>query len=269
MNFETIIYEKSDGIATITLNRPERLNALNWVMNQEIRTAWEDVKTDSNVVVAILTGAGDRALCTGIDVRGIDRGGERPSDRETTDSGHVKLYFTAIQNHVWKPVITAVNGMAAGGGLHFIADSDIVIAAEHATFFDTHVNVGMVSANEPAGLIRRIPFEAVIRMSFMGTQERMSSQRAYELGLVSEVVPKDQLMDRAREIAGMLMKNSPTAMFRSKQAIWGSLNYGLDDGVEYSWKILSQHSGHPDPAEGTRAFMEKRKPNWSPGTWTD
>lgn len=265
MGYETIIYEKNEGIATITLNRPEKLNSLNWVMNKELQQAWQDVNQDTDVVVAILTGMGDRALCTGIDVS-VPAGGQRGATQEQTSSGHIALYFTAMQNHVWKPVITACNGMVVGGGLHFLADSDIIITADHATFFDTHVKVGMVSANEPVGLIRRMPFEAVMRMSLMGGQERISAQRAYELGLVSDVVPKERLMERAREIAKALMQNSPTAMMRSKQAIWGSLNFGLDEGVEYSWRVLGAYGGHADQHEGPKAFMEKRAPTWGPAT---
>lgn len=258
---DELLYRVEDGIATITLNRPEKLNALNWVMNEELGKAWEDVKNDPNVIVAVLTGKGDRALCTGIDVSipatGERRGREQPG-------GHMTLTFTAIQNKCWKPVITAVNGMVVGGGLHFIADSDIIIAAEHATFFDTHVKVGMASVHEPIGLIRRMPFEAVIRMSLMGGQERMSAQRAYELGMISEIVPKDRLMPRAREIARTIMKNSPAAMMASKRAIWGSLNYGYEQALEYGWAVLGEHGKHPDTTEGPRAFLERREPQWAP-----
>ncbi|MBI3743462.1 MAG: enoyl-CoA hydratase/isomerase family protein [Chloroflexi bacterium] len=259
MAYQTVIYEKSEGIATITLNRPEKLNALNWTMNDELHEIWTDIKADPTVVVAILTGVGERALCTGIDV-------SLPASGNTQRRGdeHITLHFTAIQNKCWKPVITAVNGMAVGGGLHFISDSDIIIAAEHAQFFDTHVKVGLASVHEPIGLIRRIAFEAVIRMSLMGGLERMSAKRAYELGLVSEVVPKDKLMSRAREIAKTLMKNSPAAMVSSKRAIWGSLNYGLDDALEFGWKVLGEHGKGPDPKEGATAFMQKREPKWSP-----
>ncbi len=261
MQFETITYDKSEGIAAITLNRPEKLNSLNWVMNEELRRVWEDVKSDPAIVVAVLTGAGDRALCTGIDVS-IPAGGERRGRDQA--GGHLKLYFTAIQNKCWKPVITAVNGMVVGGGLHFIADSDIVIAAEHATFFDTHVKVGMASVHEPIGLVRRMPFEAVIRMSLMGGQERMSAQRARELGMISEIVPKDQLIPRARELAKTIMKCSPAALMASKRAIWGSLNYGIEDALEYGWKVLDEHGPHPDTREGPQAFLERRSPRWAP-----
>lgn len=258
-NFKTILYDKSEGIATITLNRPEVLNALNWVMNEEMQAAWADIKKDPKTIVAIVTGAGDRAFCTGIDVKGMAN--DSPPIRKP-DEKHRDLYFTAIHTQCWKPVITAINGMTVGGGLHFVADSDIVIAADHATFFDTHVKVGLVSGHEPIGLVRRMPFEAVMRMSLMGGQERMSAQRAFELGMISEVVPKDRLMARAREIAKMLLTNSPQSMIDSKKAIWGSLNYGRGEGMEYGWKVIGEHNVHADVREGSLAFVERRKPVW-------
>jgi len=174
------------------------------------------------------------------------------------------LKFTAIQNQCWKPVITAVNGMVTGGGLHFIADSDLIVASEHATFFDNHVKVGLVSGEEPVGLIRRIGMEAVLRMSFLGGAERMDARRAYELGLVGDVVPKEQLLPRALELAQKIMENSPAALIASKRVIWGSLNHGLDQGREFAWSVIGEHGEHPDAREGPRAYAEKRKPKWRP-----
>lgn len=107
-------------------------------------------------------------------------------------------FLTAIQNRCWKPVITAVNGMVVGGGLHFIADSDLIVASETATFFDTHVKVELIAGLEPVGIARRIPLEAVLRMALLGGSERMSAQQALSIGLVGEVVPQAQLLPRAR-----------------------------------------------------------------------
>jgi enoyl-CoA hydratase/carnithine racemase len=175
-------------------------------------------------------------------------------------------FLTALQNRCWKPVITAVNGMVVGGGLHFIADSDLILAAEHATFFDTHVKVGLVAGLEPVGLARRIPLEAVLRMALLGGSERMSAQQALALGLVGEVLPKEQLLPRARELAAKIAEHSPAALARSKRAIWESLDGGLHDGLAHAWRIIHAHDAHPDLAEGTQAFVEKRKPRWTPHT---
>jgi enoyl-CoA hydratase/carnithine racemase len=174
------------------------------------------------------------------------------------------IRWSPLQNQVWKPVICAVNGMAVGGGLHFVADSDIVIAAEHATFFDTHVKVGLVAGLEPVSLARRMPLEAVLRMTLVGGAERIHAHRARELGLVSEVVPAEQLATRAREVADMIKRHSPTALMRSKQAIWGAAERELTAGLEHAWSLIMAHDGHPDMAEGAQAFIERRAPRWQP-----
>jgi enoyl-CoA hydratase/carnithine racemase len=265
MDFETLEYETRDGVATITLNRPDRHNAFNLTMAGELKQAWTAVKSDPDVVCAILTGAGERALCTGMDVAEVASG-------EATDTGKLSreeapwFQLTAIQNRCWKPVITAVNGMVVGGGLHFIADSDLVVCADHATFFDTHVKVGLIAGIEPVGLVRRIPLEAVLRMALLGGAERMTAAQALDLGLVGEVVPRDQLMPRARELAGMIAQHSPTALARSKRAIWESLDRGLDDALEETWQSINEHNDHPDIQEGSTAFVEHRKPRWAPYT---
>ena len=263
MQFETILYEKKEGVAFLTLNRPERLNAINTTMSRELPAAWDEIKKDPEVRVVILTGAGERALCTGYDVQDVARGKSDVGDSK--DQGTVQsLKFTAIQNECWKPVITAVNGMVTGGGLHFIADSDLIVATEEATFFDNHVRVGLVAAQEPIGLIRRMPMEAVLRMAFLGGRERMSAQRAYELGLVGDVVPRERLLPRAVELAQMIMENSPAALAATKRAIWQSLNYGLEQALEKGWSVITEHAGHPDGTEGAKAFSERRKPKWRP-----
>ena len=265
MNFETLLYDVEDGVATITLNRPDKYNAFNTQMADELRTVWEQVKTSPDVVCAIVTGSGERAFCTGMDVADVASGdakGTGTLSREEAPWNHL----TAVQNRCWKPVITAVNGMVNGGGLHFIADSDLIVCAEHATFFDTHVKVGLIAGLEPVGLVRRIPLEAVLRMALLGGSERMTAHQALELGLVGEVVPKDQVLARARELAGMISQHSPTALARTKQTIWESLDRGLDDALANTWQAISDHVAHPDLGEGAQAFVEKRKPRWAPYT---
>jgi enoyl-CoA hydratase/carnithine racemase len=264
MRFETLLFEKADRVATITLNRPERHNAFNVAMARELRQAWEAVKTDPGITCAILTGAGDRALCTGVDVDTVAAGegvqGKTPREQVPF------LKMTAIQNRCWKPVVTAVNGMVVGGGLHFIADSDLIVCAEHATFFDTHVRLGLISGLEPVGLARRIPLEAALRLALLGGSERLTAQQALALGLVGEVVPKEQLMPRARELAAKISAHSPTALARSKQSVWESLEVGLDAGLARAWEIIQSHGSHPDSKEGPASFVEKRQPRWQPYT---
>lgn len=266
MEFETIRYSVSERVATITLDRPDRHNAITAKMGEELGTVWAEVKRDPEVVCVILTGSGDKALCTGMDVADVASGeAERSNDAskmKREDQPWFKL--TAIQNRCWKPVVTAVNGMVVGGGLHFVADADLIVAAEHATFFDTHVKVGLISGIEPVGLVRRLGLEAVLRMSLLGGAERMSAQEAHRLGLVGEVVPGDRLMDRARELAGKIAEHSPTALARSKQVIWESLEGGLEAGIDNAWRRIVEHNASPDLEEGALAFVEKRKPVWAP-----
>ena len=266
MEFKTILYEKRDGVVTITLTRPERHNAITLTMSRELQQAWGRIKQDPEVVCAILTGAGDRALCTGIDVADVAEG------TNTTETGGMDrdaspwFQLTAIQNRCWKPVITAVNGMACGGGLHFVTDSDLIVCSETATFFDTHVKVGLVAGIEPVGLARRMPLESVLRMALLGGSERIDAHRARELGLVGEVVPAAELMPRARELAALIGQHSPTALALSKRAIWESLDVGLDEALDRTWGIIREHTASPDLKEGAVAFVEKRKPRWAPYT---
>ena len=263
MEFETLLYEVADGVATLTLNRPERHNAFNMKMAGELQAAWSAIKADPQVVCVVLTGAGDKALCTGFDVSDVAAGDTAGEEKVAYEESPI-LKLTAIHNRCWKPVITAVNGMVNGGGHHFIADSDLIVAAEHATFFDTHVKVGLVAGLEPVGLARRIPLEAVLRMALLGGAERMSAQEAKQLGLVGEVLPAEQLLPRAHELARKVARHSPAALARTKRAIWESLDHGLHHGLRHAWDIIGTHGSSPDSREGAMAFVEKRAPRWAP-----
>ncbi len=260
-DLETIRYEASDGTAVITLDRPERLNAINSQMSRELPCAWEAAKRDPAVRVVIVTGAGRKALSTGGDVSEVADGTAQVG--EDADQGQLaSLKFTALQNRCWKPVITAVNGMAVGGGLHFVADSDIVICSDKASFFDTHVRVGLIAGLEPIGLIRRVRVEEIMRIALSGGAERIDAGRALEIGLVSEVVPADRLMPRAHELARLVAANAPAAIAATKRAIWESLDMGMDAAAANGWRIIDEYRGHPDIAEGASAFAEKRAPQW-------
>jgi E-phenylitaconyl-CoA hydratase len=255
----------SDGIARITLNRPERHNAFNEKMASELREAWKTVQNSGDVVCAILSAAGEKAFCTGMDVADVASGDARSSGRVARAEAPWN-HLTAIQNKCWKPVITAVNGMVCGGGLHFIADSDLIVCSETATFFDTHVKVGLIAGMEPVGLARRIPLEAVLRMSLLGGSERMSAAEAKEIGLVGEVLPQAEVLPRAEALAGMIAKHSPTSLARTKKAIWQSLDVGLEEALDNTWDAIVDHVDCTDLDEGTKAFVEKRKPKWAPYT---
>jgi E-phenylitaconyl-CoA hydratase len=256
---EGVLYDKRDHVAYVTINRPERGNSLTKKMERIFRAIWSDVRDDPDIRVAIVTGAGDRHFSTGFDVSSVDDGPVAPNvplDRA--------VFWSPRQNHVWKPTICAVNGLAVGGGLHFVVDADIVIAADTAAFMDAHVNVGMVGALENIGLAKRLPLGTALRMTLMGKHYRLPAKRAHELGLVDEIVARADLMSTAEAMARAMLENSPQAMALSQQAIWGSLERGYHDALEHGWALLRLMWSHPDFAEGPRAFVEKRPPSWNP-----
>jgi enoyl-CoA hydratase/carnithine racemase len=231
-------------------------------MQPIIRAIWRDVNEDAAVRVAVVTAAGEKHFCTGFDVGSDDAGDETVfADRPLADAVHWSPY----QNRVWKPVLCAVNGLCVGGGLHFVVDADIVLASENAAFMDTHVNVGMVGALENIGLAKRLPLGAALRMTLLGRHYRMPARRAYELGLVDELVATPGDLPAAVDaMVQAILRNSPQAMLRSKQAVWGSLERGYGEALEHGWGLLRGHWKHPDFAEGSRAFAEKRDPRWNP-----
>jgi enoyl-CoA hydratase len=262
-DLDTLILERRGPVGWLINNRPDQLNAMSAHMRDEFELAWRALDADPEVRVIVHTGEG-RAFQTGVDVNEIATDGAGMQRyRESVEQ--FDLHFTAWHNEVWKPVITAVNGICAGGAFHWIADSDIVIAASDAQFFDPHVSIGQVVSIEAIGLMKRMPVEAVMRMAFVGRHERMSAARAYELGMVSEVVdPPERLRDAAQELAEKIARNSPAAMAATKRALWGALELGLTDACRAGASELISMWGHPDQEEGPRAFAEKREPNWQP-----
>jgi enoyl-CoA hydratase len=242
-------------------NRPQQLNAMNALMREEFAQAWIELDNDPLVRVIVHSGEG-RAFQTGVDVTELATDGQG-MERYREGLTDMDIHFTAWHQKVWKPVITAVNGICAGGGFHWIADADIVIAASDATFFDPHVSIGQVVAVEAIGLVRKMPVEAVMRMALVGRYERIDAARAYELGMISQIVdPPEKLREAAQELAEKIAKNSPAAMAATKRALWGALELGLTDACKAGAKELVAVWGHPDQEEGPRAFAEKREPQW-------
>jgi enoyl-CoA hydratase/carnithine racemase len=261
--FEHLIVERRGPVGWLINNRPDQLNAMNAKMRDEFADAWTTLDRDPEVRVIVHTGNG-RAFQTGVDVTEIATDGQG-MQRYRQSVEDWDLHFTSWQQHIYKPVITAVNGVCCGGGFHWVADADIVIAASDAQFFDPHVSVGQVVAIEAIGLLRKMPAEAVMRMAFMGRYERMSAQRAYELGMVSQVVdPPDQLREVAQQLGETIARNSPAAMAATKRALLNALELGLTDACRAGAQELVSMWGHPDQAEGPQAFAEKREPNWQP-----
>lgn len=247
------------GILTVRLNRPERLNALTRPMLHELGDIFTNAGASPDVRVIVFAAEG-RGFCSGADAQSLSNSTEQSVEQRLAE----RPYFTPRMVNIWKPSICAVNGICAGAGLHFVADCDIVIASEKASFTDTHVNVGQVTALEPIGLARRLPLGSVLRLVTMGKAERLSAEKALELNLVSEVVEHDKLFERAHEIARIIAGVSPQAVQKSLQAVWESFEMPLSEAYDKGYELLMRHRDHPDAREGPQAFLAKRDPVWVP-----
>ncbi|OBI23938.1 enoyl-CoA hydratase [Mycobacterium sp. E1386] len=235
MTFETILLEvdATDRVATITLNRPAQLNAFNRTMCEEMTRAWRMVKLDESVNAVVLRAAGDRAFSAGLDIKTPYGQPENVWNHE--DPGEA---LSPKWQKMWKPVVCAVQGLCTAGAFYFINESDVVICSQDATFFDSHVSAGLVCALEPIGLMRRIGLGETLRIALMGNDERVSADTALRIGLVSEVVPTEQLWDRAHEIATTIAAKPPTATQGTVKAIWESLDKpyraAMEQGLIYT-----------------------------------
>ncbi|WP_196771603.1 enoyl-CoA hydratase/isomerase family protein [Mycobacterium colombiense] len=240
MTFETILLDvdADSHVATITLNRPDQLNAFNRMMCEEMAHAWRTVKLDESVHAVVLRAAGDRAFSAGLDIKTPYGQPENIWNHE--DPGEL---LSPKWQKMWKPVVCAVQGMCTAGGFYFVNESDVVICAEDATFFDSHVSAGLVCALEPVGLMRRIGLGETLRIALMGNDERVSADTALRIGLVSEVVAADQLWKRAHEIAATIAAKPPTATAGTVKAIWESLDKPYRAAMEQN--LIYTRLGNP------------------------
>ena len=251
--------QREDGILVITLNRPERYNALTARMLHDLGDAFALAGRDPDVRAVVMLAEG-RAFCAGADAGDLEGYAATAIEAQLAEP---MPKFTARHVGIFKPTICAVNGICAGAGLHFVADSDIVIASQNASFTDTHVNIGQVTALEPIGLSRRMPLGAVLRMVILGKAERLSAAQALQLGMISEITPSETLRGRAMELARIAAGVSPAAVQLSLKAVWESLEQPLSRAYDQGYEILVRHRAHPDASEGPRAFLEKRNPVWT------
>ncbi len=261
--YETLLVERRGAVGWLQFDRPDVGNAMNATMLDELERAWAELDADPDVRVIVNTGSGN-TFQTGLDVVELSANPDalREQSRRTK---RAELRLTAWHNSVWKPVIAAVNGTCAGGGLHFVADADIVIASSDATFLDPHVSIGQVTAYEAIALVRKSPMEPILRMALTGRHERLAAARAYQLGILSQVVdPPSQLAAEAQNLAERIARNSPAAMRATKRALWGALELGLTDACRAGAQELMTMWGHPDQEEGPLAFVERRDPQWLP-----
>jgi enoyl-CoA hydratase/carnithine racemase len=251
--------ERQGRIVVVTIDRQARMNALNQAVYDELRETWASLKVDRLVRAIVITAAGRRAFCTGMDLKDFaERGGPRPVKPDV----HEELRQTPLECDVWLPTIVAVNGVCAGGGLHFVADADVVIASTLASFVDTHVSVGQVAALEPITLLPRIGLGNALRLAVLGRAGRLDAANAHRVSLVDEVVEPGQLLPRAMELAEAAASGSPAAIEGSKRAIRGALERPMADAMQHGWELLLAQREHPDSHEGPIAFVERREARW-------
>ncbi|HET6951023.1 MAG TPA: enoyl-CoA hydratase/isomerase family protein [Acidimicrobiales bacterium] len=251
--------ERRGCVLVVTIDRQERMNALSQEVYDGLLETWTSLREDRSVRSIVITGAGERAFCTGMDLKAFaERGGPRP----VKDDVHEELRVTPLHCDVWLPTIVAVNGVCTGAGLHFVADADLVVASSTASFLDTHVSVGQVTAIEPITLLPRIGLGNALRLAVLGRHGRITTEEALRIGLVDEVVQPPDLLERAVERAEQAATGSPAAIEASKRAIRGALELPMAEAMQRGWELLLAHRLHPDSTEGPMAFAEKREARW-------
>ena len=275
-DYETITCTVSDYVAWVTLNRPDVHNAFNVAMQKELRDCWRSLRFDDDVRVAVLTGAGEKAFCTGIDraetLGSAEQIAKAPDgETKTVGSGSTPFHFDDVgdyigpkANDLWKPVIAAVNGMACGGAFYMLGEVEFIIAADHATFFDPHVTYGMTAAFEPIHMLQKMPFHEIMRVSLLGNHERLTAQRAHEIGLVSQVVPLAELHDAAAWCAEAIASAPPLAIEGTVRAIWTALEHSRSQALGMGWALVGLGTNDESLRQGQEFFASGKRIEWRP-----
>lgn len=257
MQLLNILYEKKNGVAWITINRPQVMNALDIETRKEMLTALLDADADEEVRAVVLTGAGDKAFSAGADLRIFRDMTPKEARRYVKLAKQVARTIETLS----KPVIAVVKGYAFGGGLELALSCDMIVASEDAKFGQTEINVGLIPG---VGGTQRLPRAVGIRkakeMIYLG--QMIDAQEAYRLGLVNRVVPRDKLDEALNEILGLIMSKSPLILRLAKQAVNKSFETDLASGLDYESELFIYCFSTEDQKEGARAFLEKRKPEF-------
>ncbi len=256
-SYDTILYDVADGVATVTLNRPDRLNAFDTVLTRELHGIWRDLRFDDSVRAIVLTGAGDRAFCTG-----IDRGDAIPQPSGPWMMDDPGLSLGPKSADLWKPVIAAVNGIACGGAFYMLGEVETIVAADTATFFDPHVTYGMTAAFEPMLMLARMPFGEIMRLTLLGNYERMSAARALQIGLVQEVVPAAELLDRAQQLAREIAEGEPVPVQGTVKSVWLAKELGRTQALRMADVFVGLGNDLGLIAEGQERFAAGRRVDW-------
>jgi|YNPNPStandDraft_1061719.scaffolds.fasta_scaffold06139_6 enoyl-CoA hydratase len=265
-----VIYEKRGRIAIVTIDRPQARNSLDFETMGQLANAWLDFRDDPDLWVAILTGSGERDFCVGADLKtfipAVTDNIEALASGEKSLLGdqyppNAPLVAVLREGDIWKPIIAAVNGICSSGGLEMLQGTDIRIAAEHATFSIAEPKRGLFpGGGTTVRLPRQIPF--VWAMEILLTCEFISAQKAYEIGLINRVVPKEELMPTALRIAEKICENAPLAIQAVKRSVRKCMNLPMDEALNLELEIAAEVFMTEDAREGPLAFMEKRKPVW-------
>ena len=252
-----VLYEKEGRIATMTLNRPEAMNSLSTGLSKELHDAMVDFRDDPDLWVAILTGAGDRAFSAGADIKGF-----RPATEADVKAVQTKAAGTPVRaDTIMKPFIAAIHGYALGGGLELAMTCDIRIAADNAQMGQPEINIGfMPGAGGTIRLPRFIPRAIAAEMLLTGN--RIDAEEALRYGLISRVVPRDQLMQTAREIALTICERGPLGVRASKEALIQGYDMPLEDALSLERRLNTELKRSEDFMEGAKAFAAKRPPEY-------
>ncbi|HJP67168.1 MAG TPA: enoyl-CoA hydratase/isomerase family protein [Actinomycetota bacterium] len=260
--FETLLYREEDGVAWVTLNRPDVLNAFNRAMQTELAGLWTDLRARDEVRCVVLTAAGDKAFCTGIDRNDIDPGIREGKQFDALGYEDPRHRLGPKTRGLWKPVVAAVNGMACGGAFYMLGEADIIIAAEEATFFDPHLTYGMAAVYEPLLMMPRMPFGELLRMTLLGAAERLSAQRAHQIGLVSDVVPLADLPKAAGEVAAVIASQPSPAVQATVRTLWAARELTIRQALELGNEFLNLGTNPDAVKEGQDAFSSGQRVEW-------
>ncbi|MER5961930.1 enoyl-CoA hydratase/isomerase family protein [Streptomyces sp. NPDC002057] len=211
----TVERDKETGVAVVTLDRAAKHNAITLEMARGLSAVWRGFRYEDEIRAIVVTGAGGRAFCTG-----VDRSAEVPQPSSPYTIDDPLLTIGPKANDLWKPVVAAVEGMACGGAFYLLGEAEFLVAGEDATFFDPHTTYGMVSAFETVHMAQRMPFGEVARMALMGGAERISARRAHEIGLVSELTPPGGALAAALAAAGVIAGHPTEAVQGTVRALW-------------------------------------------------
>jgi len=263
-----LLVNRRDGVMTLTMNRPEVGNALSPQMLILLARAWYEYRDSDDLRVAIFTGAGDKAFCVGGDLKltmPLMTGARQPEDdwdRELLDTPNLFLDAILRGFQLYKPIISAVNGTALGGGTEMIQATDIRIAVEHAVFGTPEARVGLLpGGGSLTRLARQIPYAHA--MEILLTGQPFSAQRALEFGLINYVVPSDKLIDKAQEIAEVMAKNGPLALRKIKEGVIRTSGLPIDEALKIENEVSAAVMKSNDAREGPLAFKEKREPKFT------